>query len=426
MARRIDSRAVHYLDNNATTPMSAASIRRLAALQNMGNPSSSFRSASEMRAALDAVRQKLVSPPLFSGGGRPESWNVVFTSGATESVVTVIRAVTEAARRRRPSAVPHVLASAVEHACVLETLAAPPTKDAWTSSTIRPERDGTISPDRVADELSRREGKVALVAVMLANNETGAINDVARIGAVCKAAGVPLLVDATQGYGKIPVPARAGVDFVAASFHKLYGPAGIGLLAVRASTAKALGLAPLLPGTQNGGSRGGTENAPGIVVAAEAALAAGAAMKAESERLFRLRRRLLVRLASLFPTRPWIDGKPREFDEHGAAVIVFETARQLPGTIMLSVYAPTAKPRFCNTTLKKTLEADAGVIVSLGAACKTTVGKGSHVIRAMGGDEAVLCGVVRVSMGARTTTSDVDAFVTAFAAAVRKQLVGKA
>lgn len=415
----IDSLRLHYLDYNATSPMAPGLVRRLAALQNFGNPSSSFASASAMRVALETVRPKLVAPPLFEGGGRPESWEVTFTSGATESVVTVIRAVTEAARRKNGALVPVVLASGIEHACVLETLAAPPTPDAWRHSTIRPERDGTVSPERVAAELVKRKGQVVLVAVMLANNETGAINDVNGIGKVCQAEGIPLLVDATQGYGKVPVPAKF-VGFVTASFHKLYGPAGVGLLAARGATTKRLGLEPLLPGTQNGGRRGGTENAPGILVGAEAALAAGAKMSSEARRLFGLRRRLLAGLAARFPIHRWVDGKPK-----GPGLLVFgpkEPDRQLPGTVLLSVYVPGARPRFCNTTLKKELETEAGVIVSLGAACKTTVGKGSHVVAAMGGDDDVLCGVVRVSMGARTKAADVDAFLRAFETAVRRQL----
>lgn len=239
-----------YLDHNATTPAAPQVVAAITSCMrdDWGNPSSLHAAGRRAGEALNRARQEVAA---FIGA-TPDG--VIFTSGGTESCNGAIRTALQAIPGRR-----HLVASALEHPAVREAVAAS-AKAGWPSSPVKPCPTGSVT---VADVQRALRPDTALVAVMLANNETGVINDVAGICRIARAAGALSLVDATQALGKVPVDVGAiGCDFLAASAHKLHGPRGCGLLWAR----PGLQMAPLmLGGTQEAGRRPGTENVPGIV-----------------------------------------------------------------------------------------------------------------------------------------------------------------
>jgi cysteine desulfurase len=233
-----------------------------------------------------------------------------------------------------------------------------------------------------------------VVAVMLANNETGVIQPVAEIAARAHARGMRVQCDAVQAAGKIPVDrARLGVDYLVISAHKLGGPKGVGALVVTSGAP----LEPLQRGSAHErGKRGGTENVPGIVGFGEAAACAARELDAESRRLEGLRDRFERGLAAALPDVV-VHGRP---------------SARLPNTVNVSV--PGARSDHMLMALDVR-----GVAVSAGAACASGAVEPSPVLRAMGVPDALAVCALRFSMGRTTSSEDVESVVRATADAAR-------
>jgi cysteine desulfurase len=350
--------AVIYLDANATEPLRPeARLAVLAALDLVGNPSSIHRSGRMARAAMEDAREAIAA----RFGGRPG--DTVFTSGGTEADALAIHAL--GAGRR-------VIVGATEHDAV---------RAAAPDAVVLPVgRTGVADLDILAALLA--EPGPALVCLMLANNETGTLQPIPEIAAMCRSAGALLHVDAVQAAGRLPVDLGAlGAHSLALSAHKMGGPKGVGALLL-ASECSAL--APLIAGGgQERGRRGGTPALPAI---AGFGAAAGVACGAD--------------LAGL-----------RDAVEQAAIAV---------GAIAVG----RAAPRLANTTCLALpgVRADAQVIaldldgfaVSAGAACSSGKVTESHVLAAMG--FGVLAGqAIRVSLPWNVTAEDVAAFLPAYA-----------
>ena len=354
-----------YLDHNASTPVRPeVAEAMLAALVHLhGNPSSLHREGQRARAAVERAREQVAALV----AARPEE--VVFTSGGTEADHLGVAGLAWAAV---PG--PRVAVSAVEHHAVhgagelLESRGG-------AVDHLPVGRDGRID----ARALEIRPG-TAVVAVMLANNETGVLQPVAEVAAAAHAAGARLHCDAVQAAGKVPVDVGTlTVDTLAISGHKLGGPKGAGALIVLAGAAPA----PLFRGSgHERGRRGGTENLPGIVGLGLAAELAARDLSAESARLLALRRRLEEGLLALAPD----------------AVIHGADAPRLPNTALVSF--PGAR----SDHLLMALDAR-GVAVSAGAACASGAVEPSAVLAAMGVPRAIAICAVRFSLG-RTSNAD--------------------
>jgi len=362
-----------YLDHNATSPCRPRVVRAMAAAARMvGNPSSIHRFGQEARAAVDAARRAVCA---VVGG---PSGDLVFTGSGTESVHLGIVGAGEAAPGGR-----RLVISAVEHAAGRDAAGVLAARG-WDVVWIPPDENGRIDPGAVKAAL---DPVPALVSVMHANNETGVVQPVAEIAALCRERGALFHVDAVQSVGKIPVLAETwGADLVSVAAHKMGGPAGVGALWKRRETP----LLAVVPGSQEGGRRGGTHALPAIVGFGAAARDAAAGMEERALRITALREGFEARVARMLPE----------------ARVTGEGAPRLPNTTHLT-FDPA-----CGADLVVALDLE-GFAVSSGSACRAGSAEPSPVLLAMGIDAARARTAIRVSLGPETTTDDLAGFTDA-------------
>jgi len=371
-----------YLDHNATSPMrpEALAAARGALETVAGNPASLHAEGRAARAIVEDARERVAA---LVGADRSR---LVFTSGGSEAVEAAVRGVCD----RAPAYVRRIVVSAVEHSAVLHACRAM-AKLGFTVEEIACDADGRVDPERFAAALRRH---TALAALQWANNETGVVQAVEEVGRACRAAQVAFLVDAVQVAGKLAIePRTIPADFFAYSAHKIGGPQGAGALVVR----DGIVLAPLIHGgAQEKRRRGGTPAVAAIAGFGAAAEVAARDLRAEAARMLRLRARAETRLRDLFA----------DVRFHGQA------APRLPNTVNFAI------PGVPGDLLAIALDV-AGFAVSTGSACASGAVEPSHVLVAMGLDEASARGAVRVSLGWSSTEDDVDRFVAALPGVVR-------
>lgn len=371
------------LDNNATTrptpEVAEAVMRGLTGLWH--NPSSVHRPGQEARHALERARASIAA--LIGASPR----RVTLTASGTESIHLAVRGVLGATAKRT------IVTTQVEHAA-LRDLAEQLGGEGVTVRSLPLTACGTAEAEALEGLI---DDDTALVSVQWANNETGAVHPVERLGAVCRARGVPFHTDATQWVGKMPCDVNAApVDLLTASAHKFHGPKGVGIL----YTGAGVRLRPVMPGSQELGRRAGTENLPAIL---------GAGVAAEQ-------------------ARAWLaDGAARERlaamrDRFERAVI-----ERCPGA---HANPASACPRLWNTTniAFPRLEAEAllmafserGLCASAGAACSSGSLDPSPVLLAMGVAPESAHGSVRFSLSRDTTEAELGEAVEIIAGAVRR------
>jgi cysteine desulfurase len=364
-----------YLDWNATSPLRAEARRAMSeALDLNGNASSVHAEGREARKWIEGARGAVAR----AVGALPR--NLIFTSGGTEANAL---ALSPKLKRGTGPAVERLVVSAIEHASVLAGGRFSQTSIATTG--VMP--SGVLDLDSLRGILG--DGRPALASIMLANNETGAIQPVAAAAEIVHAAGGLLHVDAIQGFGKIPFDMRElGADLLTLSAHKIGGPKGVGALVLAEGVT---GLEPLLRGGgQELSRRAGTENVAGIAGFGAAAAAALADLPGESRRLEGLRRCLE-------------DGLRQT-----AGVIVFsDSVQRLPNTTLFTVPGLRAETAVIGFDL-------AGIAVSSGPACSSGKVQPSHVLEGMGFDREIAQGAVRLSMGWSTRDADVDCCLEAW------------
>lgn len=365
-----------YLDYNATAPARPEVIDAAArAATAGGNPSSVHAAGRRARLAVEEAREAVAALV----GAAPAQ--VVFTGSGTEANNLALRG---SGRRR-------LLVSAIEHDSVLR--AAP------EAERIPVQASGVTDLDALAEALAR-DGPPALVSVMLANNETGAVQPVAAAAEIAHAHGALLHCDAVQAAGRIPVDMAAlGVDLMTLSAHKIGGLPGVGALIVADHVPVAAGI---LGGGQERGRRAGTENVPGIAAFGAAASLVPAAL-ADQPRIAALRDRLESEVLALAP----------------AAVIFGREAERLPNTSCIALPGASADMQVMMLDL-------AGVAVSAGAACSSGKVTPSHVLAAMGAGEDLAGSAIRVSLGWGNSALDVDRFIEAWRAVARRASPGSA
>ena len=359
-----------YLDWNATAPLRAEAAAAMAeALARTGNPSSVHRWGRAARQAVERARAQVAA---LVGAAPAE---VIFTSGGTEANDLALLGIRDR----------HVLISAIEHDSV---------REAVRDATVIPVTSTGLVDLAALEALLAAERRPALVSIMLANNETGAIQPVAEAAAIARAQGALLHCDAIQGAGKIPVDFRAlGVDLLSISAHKLGGPQGVGALVARdgvSLTALQRG------GGQERGRRAGTENGPGIVGFGVAAELAGRDSRSGTA-IAQLRDHAEAALTAVAPD---------------ARVFAQESPR-LPNTLSIGMPGVPASTQVMALDL-------AGVMVSAGAACSSGKVRRSRVLSAMGASPEEAESAIRVSLGWSTTPAEVERLVDAWGALYRR------
>lgn len=362
-----------YLDNAATTRVcaEAADIAYKVMTDCYGNPSSTHTKGREAKTYLDTARAQIASALGCSAS------EVYFTSCGSESDVWAItRGAESAARRGR-----HIISSAVEHDAVRKTLEELESRG-FEVTYLSPEKDGSVSADAVKAAL--REDTI-LVTLMMVNNETGGITDIAAIAKMLKGCGSKALLhtDAVQGFMKVPFSAKKlGADMISISGHKIHAPKGIGALYIKTGVK----IKPLIRGgAQEGGMRAGTEAMPQIAAFGKAAEIAFSGMKDNCDRMASLRALAMSTVCADIPEAQIIGG--------GAPHIL---SVSLPG--------------WRSEVLMNFLEAE-GIYVSRSSACKK--GGRSHVLEAMRLPAQVIDGAIRVSFSRYNTEDDVLALCSA-------------
>jgi cysteine desulfurase len=358
-----------YLDWNATTPLRPEARQAMAAAWEMaGNPSSVHAEGRQARRLVEDARAAVAA----AVAARPQ--DVVFSSGGTEANVL---ALAPGLRRGTGDPVRRLLVSAIEHTSVLSGGRFP----AEAVGIIKVTGSGVVDADHLRRLLA--DGPPALVSVMLANNETGAVQPIREVADMVHEAGGLLHVDAIQALGKISFDINSmQADLITLSAHKIGGPKGVGALVLAEDIQ---GLEPLLRGGgQELGRRAGTENVAGIAAFGAAVRSAMAALQGDAVRLQGLRNRLEAGL-KLTP-----------------GVILFSAdAPRLPNTTLFTVPGLTAETAVIGFDL-------GGIAVSSGSACSSGKVQPSHVLAAMGFGKELAQGAVRLSLGWSTSEADVD------------------
>jgi len=358
-----------YLDWNATAPLRREAREAMAAAWDLdGNPSSVHAEGRHARRLVEEARAGLAR----AVGALPR--NVVFTSGGTEANAL---ALTPGLRRDSGLPVERLLVSAIEHASVLAGGRFP----AQAIGTIGVTGSGVLDLDRLRALL--QSGSPALVSVMLANNETGAVQPVAEAAEIVHAAGGLLHVDAIQAFGKISFDINSlNADLITVSGHKIGGPKGVGAVVLAEAVRR---LEPLLRGGgQELGRRAGTENVAGIAGFGAAVRAAMDSLRNDAIRLENLRNRLETGLR-----------------QTPGAIVFADDVPRLPNTTLFTVPGLKAETAVIGFDLE-------GIAVSSGSACSSGKVQPSHVLEAMGFGPNMAQGAVRLSLGWSTSQAEID------------------
>jgi len=373
-----------YLDHNATTPLHPRVREAMLPWlgERHGNPSSIHRFGQEAREAVEAAREQVAA--LL--GVRP--LEVVFTASGTEANNAVLF---HAARSAGPGPHEagrrgHLVISAIEHPSIREA-AVRLAEEGMEVTRVSPRGDGVVP---VEDMIRALRPDTRAVALMLANNELGTLQPVAGVAAACRERGIPVLCDAVQAVGKIPVDAEAlGVDYLVLGAHKFNGPLGAAALWVR----KGAGLTGyLVGGSQERRRRAGTENVPALVGLGEAAAVAREEMDRHRAHLASLRDRFEAELPGRVP----------------GAVLHCQESPRLPNTSHVAFLGAEGESLLIRLDL-------AGFAVSTGSACSSGSVEPSKTLLAAGISREEALSSLRVSFGITNTMAEVDAFLDVLA-----------
>ena len=361
-----------YLDHNATTPLDGRVMEAMQPFLShlFGNPSSLYRLGRVSRSAIDTARGQIAALV----GSEPSQ--VVFTSGGTEANNLAIKGM--AGKLAKGG----IAVGATEHPSVMTPMRRLH-QEGWELQTLPVDSLGKLI-DEAVNALPK--SKLRFASVMLANNETGVIQDISALGERLRETGGYLHCDAVQAAGKLPLNfSNLGVHAFSLSSHKLYGPKGIGALVID----KSVGLAPQIEGGgQERELRSGTENVAAIVGFGKAAELALAEFETRTAHCLKLRQQLEQGLAQL----------------HGVTVFA-ENAPRLPNTLQFGLSGMDGEMLLMSLDRK-------GFAVSSGSACASGAGEASPVLLAMGVDAETAKSAIRVSVGKDNSEADIEAFLS--------------
>lgn len=372
-----------YLDHSATTPVHPEVLAAMMSFfaNHFGNPSSIHREGRFAREAVEGARIRVAG---LIGASQAE---IVFTGGGTEADNLAILGAALAEKGGRN----HIIASAIEHHAV-ESACRHLEGCGFAVTFLPVDGGGRVNPDDLRKAVTE---KTLLVSIMHANNEIGTIQPLKEIGAITRERGILLHTDAVQSVGKIPVSVDdLGVDLLSLAGHKIYGPKGVGALYVRMGT-------PLVPitfgGRQEGSLRNGTENVPGVVGLGKACEIAARELAAQAIHLQGLRNLLEEKIREGIPDVR-VNGHPME---------------RLPHLLSISFAGISGEALVRELDLR-------GIAVSAGSACTAGSTRISHVLAALGMEEALAVGTLRFSVGRDNSREEI-----LLAASILKKLMNR-
>jgi len=380
-----------YLDHAATTPMLPEALDAMTEeLAQLGNPSSLHNAGRRARRIVEESREQIAA----AYGARPSE--VVFTSGGTEADNLAVKGLFWARRAEDPGR-RRVLTAAIEHHAVLDSAGWLHDHQGADVGWLAPDGVGRIGPEALCEAIERDADAVALVSVMWANNEVGTVQPVADLAAVAREYRIPFHSDAVQAAGQLPVGlAESGAAALTVTAHKIGGPVGAGALLLARGTDPV----PVLHGGgQERDVRSGTLDAPAIRAFAVAVEIATERREDEAKRLAELRDDLIAQVLAAVPDAV-LNGAP-------------------PGPGRLPGNAHFSFPGCEGDALLMLLDAK-GIACSTGSACTAGVAQPSHVLLALGADEARARGSLRFSLGHSSTQADVDALGAVIGEAVER------
>lgn len=430
---------VVYLDNNATTAMCKSAIDEMKSwLAQPANPSSSSSFGVHARKMIENGRR------FIANHCHAPNYTVVFTSGASESNCFIIRATVEAYKRQK-NIKPHVLTGINEHKSIIKCCESLKAAGLAEITYLTPGASGCIPIGLVTAGI---RDNTCIISIMAANNELGCINNLKAIGEIAHSHAVPFHSDFVQIFGKyrINLPEH-NIDAISASFHKLYGPKGSGILVINNDLITGYDLTGQISGTQEFGLRGGTENVAGIAGSIAAMKHAFTNRATKNTKLFAQRQYLLTKLRSKFPVKTYReyligqsqknvhpDPAAKKQPKSGAYLVILgpdcdskdqtsaaasRLPNVLPNTLMLAIIRPGEVP-FCNVKLKAALEKE-NVIISIGSACNTASKDASHVLESIKASDEIKSGAIRISLCDTTSKKELDRFISEFTTAIKSQ-----
>lgn len=391
-----------YLDNNATTFMPQEVKDTIIRFMDQGNPSSDYKIARISKLIIDNTKVKIADVCSVS----LDTHKIIFNSGASEGNNFILHSLAESYTK------PHYILSSIEHKTSLECCKELYKRGLITYTLIKPQKDGTINMDDVINAIN---GNTKLISIMIANNETGAINDITILADIVKKRGILFHSDYVQLFGKSPPDMNLyGLDAITVSFHKLYGPPQCGFILVSNKALSKFNFCPMISGSQNDGWRGGTESAFLLAGALTAMDIVFKDRAIKNKKLYTIKQEffnIMSRFCNIFYYADICHYKC--YYKPGVNIIVFgpkDKSKVLPNTISISIVIvkdniPNA---MCNIKLKKELY-DKDIIISLGSACNK--GASSYVLTEMGvTDRQVSQGVIRISIGDYNSINDIRIF----------------
>lgn len=435
-----------YFDNNATTTICKDAEKALNKWLNSYNPSTDSKIAQPAKEMIENAKHYVLRHCRVT----IDDYLVVFTSGATESNCLILRSTVRAYRQKLkqldPTGTikPHIITSSIEHHSTLECLAILESDGDIEVSYVQPNIYGRILPESVKQHI---KPNTCLISIMYANNEIGSINDIPKIGKLAHDNKIPLHTDCVQVFGKYRINLQDNnIDAVSASFHKFYGPRGLGLLILNRKFVESYGLHGEINGTQQDGLRGGTENVPAVAAGIAALEYAFQDRKEKNIHLLDLRNSLISMLDEKLYLGDYVNYVMAEIPVETPSILdedkssekksvdndvkkdfecvimgppLEETSHYLPNTLYISFAKNKGLP-FCNVELKKFLD-KYNIVVSIGSACNTSSPKASHVLEAIRAPPVIKRGIIRISFGDHNTKSEVKKFVKVLIEAIKKQ-----
>ena len=369
----MDKRRLIYLDNNATTPCDPRVVETMVPyfFEKHGNAASrSHQFGWEAEDAVDYAREQIAQ---LIGAEEKE---IIFTSGATESNNLALKGVFEMYAKKGN----HIITVETEHKCILDTCKHLEKLGA-AITYLKVKEDGRVDLGELEAAITP---KTILVSIMWANNETGVIQPMREIAAICEKHGVLFHSDATQAVGKIPVnPREVGIHMMSFTAHKMYGPKGVGALYVSRKNPRVKVTAQMDGGGHERGMRSGTLNVPGIVGFGKAAEIARQEMHQDAERLQKLRDKLEATLTQMEETK--VNGNV----EHRMPHVSNISFKHVEGEGLMMTF-------------------NQNIAVSSGSACTSASLEPSYVLVGMGLGDDLAHSSIRFSLGRFTTDADVD------------------